>query len=86
MGSLVGESLDLKTIGLRSRKKRVGLSGRCPRGVPLTTLLSPTGGEGNLSAEGDSGKSREPHSEVGFTDSGRCRDKDEKTTVGPGFG
>lgn len=65
MGSLVGEGLDLKTVGLGSRKKRVGLSRRCPRGVTLTTLLSPTGSEGKLGTESDSSKSREPHFEVG---------------------
>lgn len=65
MGSLVGEGLDLETVGLGSRKKRVGLSGRCPRGVTLTTLLSPTGSKGKLGAESDSSKSRELHFEVG---------------------
>lgn len=66
MGSLVGESLDLKTVGFRSGKKRVGLTGRRAGSVALTTLLSPTGSEGNLSAKGDGSKSRELHSEGGY--------------------
>lgn len=66
MGSLVVERLDLKTVGIRSRKKRVGLAGRRAGSVALTTLLSPTGSEGNLSAKGDGSKSRELHFEVGY--------------------
>lgn len=66
MGSLVGEGLDLKTVDLSSRKKRVGLTGRSARGVALATLLSPTGSEGNLSAKGDGGKGGELHSEGGY--------------------
>lgn len=65
MGSLVGEGLDLKTVGLRGGKKRVGLAGRRAGSVTLTTLLSPAGGEGNLGAKGDSSKSRELHVEGG---------------------
>lgn len=61
MGSLVGEGLDLKTVGIGSRKKRVGLTGRRAGSVALAALLSPTGSEGNLSAESDSSKSRELH-------------------------
>lgn len=64
MGSLVGEGLDLKTVGLRSREKGVGLPRCRASSVPLTTLLGPTGGKGNLSAECDGSKSREPHFEV----------------------
>lgn len=66
MGSLVGESLDLKTIGFRGRKKRVGLTGRRAGSVALTALLSPTGSEGNLGAKSDSSKSGELHVEGGW--------------------
>lgn len=59
----VGESLDLKTVDFRSRKKRVGLAGRRAGSVALTTLLSPHGSEGDLSAKGDGSKGRELHFE-----------------------
>lgn len=80
MGGLVVEGLDLKTVGLSSRKKRVGLTGSRAGSVALPTLLSPTGSEGNLGAKSDSSKSRELHFERG-TGSDWCKEEDKATTL-----
>lgn len=85
MGSLVVEGLDLKTIGISSRKKRAGLTGRRAGSVALTALLSPPGSEGNLGAKSDSSKSRELHFECG-TGFDWCKEEDKAATVGPGSG
>lgn len=85
MGSLIVEGVDLKTVGISSRKKWVGLTGRRAGSVALPTLLSPTGSEGNLGAKSDSSKSRELHFEGG-TGSDWCKEEDKATTVGPGSG
>lgn len=81
MGSLVVEGLDLKTVGLSSRKKRVGLTGSRAGSVALPTLLRPTGSEGNLGAKSDSSKSRELHFEGGGTGSDWCEEEDKATTL-----
>lgn len=85
MGSLVVEGVDLKTVGISSRKKWVGLTGRRAGSVALPTLLSPTGSEGNLGAKSDSSKSRELHFEGG-TGSDWCKEEDKAATVGPRSG